>query len=255
VPASLDLANHVAILRASGAALADRAEAAGLAAAVPTCPAWTTAQLLAHQGMVHRWAAAHLRGDDLSKVPKQTEVARTEPDLLGWYRRGLAELLEVLEDAPEDAKAMVFLRDAPRPREFWARRQAHETTIHAVDALAAALGRVPDTADVGIDTATAVDGIDELVCGFMPRGKKSSLADAAPCTIVIEPVDSPAAWTLTVSEGPLRAETGQTRDADVRFAGTAAELYLGLWNRGTAFTAEGRTDIVPLWRHHQRVAW
>ena len=45
--------------------------------------------------------------------------------------------------APDDVEALVFLNDAPAPREFWARRQCHETTMHAVDALAASLGRPP----------------------------------------------------------------------------------------------------------------
>ena len=66
---------------------------------------------------------------------------------------------------------MVFLKDAPPPRRFWARRQAHETTIHSVDAVAAALGRWPTASDVTIDPVLAADGIDELLTGFITRGK------------------------------------------------------------------------------------
>jgi uncharacterized protein (TIGR03083 family) len=258
VPTSLMLDQHVEVLAKSGSRLAGHAQTAGRDAPVPSCPAWTAAKLVAHQGMVHRWAAAHLRGGDLSDVPLQSQVVNDEPDLIGWFRDGLVDLLETIADAPHDVKAMVFLRDAPAPRRFWARRQAHETTIHAVDAQAAELGRLPTTAEVGVSTELAVDGIDELVCGFMPRGKASSLAELAPCTIVIEPNDAPQAWTLTVADGPLHAEPGRTvdeDDVDATFRGTAAGLYLGLWNRGEDFSVNGRTDVLPEWRAHQRVTW
>ena len=42
--------------------------AAGADAPVPTCPGWTVRDLLAHQGMVHRWATAVVRGDDPAGV-------------------------------------------------------------------------------------------------------------------------------------------------------------------------------------------
>jgi uncharacterized protein (TIGR03083 family) len=255
VPTSLMLDQHIEVLAKSGSALADHAEAAGRDAPVPSCPAWTAAHLVAHQGMVHRWAAAHLRGGDLSNVPLQSQVVNDEPDLIGWFRDGLVDLLEAIADAPHDVKAMVFLRDAPAPRRFWARRQAHETTIHSVDAQAAELGRLPTTEEVGVSTELAVDGIDELVCGFMPRGKKSSLVELAPCTIVIETSDMPQAWTLTVGDGPLQTEPGQADDADATFRGTAAGLYLGLWNRGEDFIVDGRADVLAEWRARQRVTW
>ena len=255
MPTSLMLDQHIEVLAKAGTRLADHAEAAGRDAPVPSCPAWTTAHLVAHQGMVHRWACAHLRGGDLSNVPLQSQIVNDEPDLVGWFRFGLVDLLEAIADAPHDLKAMVFLRDAPAPRRFWARRQAHETTIHAVDAQAAELARLPTTDEVGTSTEFAVDGIDELVCGFMPRGKASSLAGLAPCTIVIEPSDAPQASTLTVGEGPLRAEPGRGADADATFRGTSAGIYLGLWNRGEDFTVDGRSDVLGEWRARQRVTW
>jgi hypothetical protein len=106
-----------------------------------------------------------------------------------------------------------------------------------------------------VSTELAVDGIDELVCGFMPRGKKSSLVELAPCTIVIETSDAPQAWTLTVGDGPLQTEPGQADDADATFRGTAAGLYLGLWNRGEDFIVDGRADVLAEWRARQRVTW
>ena len=63
MPTLLSLDDHLAALVRSGAALGEAAAAAGLEAKVPTCPAWDVTDLLVHQGMVHRWAAANLRGE------------------------------------------------------------------------------------------------------------------------------------------------------------------------------------------------
>ena len=143
MPTSLTFSEHLDALETSGGRLADLALEAGLDVAVPTCPAWTTDALVAHQAMVHRWAAAHVRGDDPDVIPSQTEIRTTVDDLVGYYRDGHGALLATFHDAAPDLEAMTFLKDAPAPRDFWARRQAHETTIHMIDALAAVLGRLP----------------------------------------------------------------------------------------------------------------
>ena len=60
MPTSLTFAEHLEALDRSGRRLADLATEAGMDAPVPTCPAWATDALVAHQAMVHRWAAAHV---------------------------------------------------------------------------------------------------------------------------------------------------------------------------------------------------
>ena len=66
-----------------------------------------------------------------------------------------------------------------RHREFWARRQAHETTIHMVDAQAALLGHAPTSGEAALEVSLATDGLDELLRGFFTRGK-SKLYDGTP---------------------------------------------------------------------------
>ena len=133
MPTRLTLDEHLTALRHSGKALSASAAAAGLAARVPTCPSWTVSKLLSHQGMVHRWAAANLRRERDHDTEASLAAAADAPDLLEWYSAGLDELLDTIAATADDADAYVFLNDAPPPRRFWARRQAHETTIHAVD--------------------------------------------------------------------------------------------------------------------------
>ena len=62
MPTLLSLDDHLGALVRSGAALGEAAAAAGQDAKVPTGPARDVTQLLIHQGMVHRWAAATIRG-------------------------------------------------------------------------------------------------------------------------------------------------------------------------------------------------
>jgi hypothetical protein len=126
MPTHLSLEQHLEALVGSGTALREAA-----------------AKLVVHQGMVHRWAAANLRGETDHDTAASRAEGEAAASLLDWYSHGLAALAETLQATPEDAKATVFLRDAPPPRRFWARRRAHETTIHSVDAISAVCRRWP----------------------------------------------------------------------------------------------------------------
>ena len=106
-----------------------------------------------------------------------------------------------IEAADEDVRTIVFLNDAPSPRRFWARRQCHETTMHAVDALSASLGRRPVATDSWIDPVLARDGIDELLGGFLTRNH-SRLRCEEPTTVLVVPTDADESWRLDVSMRP-----------------------------------------------------
>jgi uncharacterized protein (TIGR03083 family) len=256
VGTSLTFDEHVAALEAAGTRLVALAVDAGLDAPVPTCPAWTADALLAHQAMVHRWAAAQVRGDDPAGVPDETTIRTTVTDLPGYYREGHAGLLDALRGAPADLVAMTFLLDAPPPRDFWARRQAHETTIHMVDALAATLGRLPTAAETGVDASLAADGIDELLRGFFTRGR-SKLYDGAEYTFAVAPRDVDRRWLVHVAPR-LQVEPGAAANGegvDAMLTGTAAQLYLVLWNRGDEAELAGRPDVLEQWSATQRITW
>jgi uncharacterized protein (TIGR03083 family) len=257
MPTRLSISEHLEALTTSGTALRDAAAHAGLDAPVPTCPTWDVTDLVAHQGMVHRWAAANLRGEKNHDAKATQADGRAASDILEWYSAGLEALIETLQTTPDDAKAMVFLNDAPPPRRFWARRQAHETTIHSADAVAAALQRWPTAADLSIGAELAADGIDELLCGFITRGR-GKIRTPEPFTVLVKTSDTGHAWTLQVSDDALVTTVGEGAAAevpDVSFTGTAAQLYLSLWNRGEEMVTEGREDALEIWRKQVRVRW
>lgn len=253
MPTSLGFDDHKSVLAAAGRRLAELAESAGDAAEVPTCPGWDVQALLAHQTMVHRWATAHIIGTDPAALPNQTEISRSVADLHHHYAEGLRRLLEALEAAPADLEAMIFLNDAPAAREFWARRQAHETTVHMVDALAAVLGRIPTTDEAAVDRDLALDGIDELLAGFFTRGR-SKLFDGRAFSMLVAPDDSERRWHIQVAE-TLTIATEPTRSPRLSISGQAATIYLGLWNRGDEVTLTGDTTLMDRWRQTQKVRW
>ena len=204
MPTELTAEQHLEGLRAAMVAFVRYADRAGLSARVPTCPDWTVRDLVTHQGMVHRWAAALLRDDTPEAVyPDAFETeGRQAVDPLEWLRDGAVELARTIAAAPLDARAIVFLNDAPAPRAFWARRQCHETTMHAVDALAAALGREPTPSETWIDPELAGDGIDELLGGFLTRPR--SLRSATEQLLVVAPTDADDRWEVRVARRPRR---------------------------------------------------
>ena len=252
MPTQLTTAQHLAGLSEALRAFVRYADRAGLEAWVPTCPDWTVLDLVAHQGMVHRWAAALLGGER----PTDEEVAayeasgRDSEHPLRWLADGAAALAEAVNGASDDVEALVFLNDAPPAREFWARRQCHETTMHAVDALAASLGRPPRPDEVWIDPELAGDGIDELLGGFLTRPRSRLRCDEE-ALLVVAPDDLADWWEVGMGPRPAvttRRTTGDEPpdEADWELTGGAVELYLRLWNR---------TEPPEEWRRLTAVTW
>lgn len=224
---------------------------------VPTCPGWTVLDLVAHQGMVHRWATDHLRGRRGVDAQAYESEGRASGDELGWFDAGATALLQALVDAPDDLDAPVFLQNAPAAKFFWARRQCHETTIHAVDAMAARLGRAPRAEETWINDRVALDGIDELLAGFVPRPRRWAVHTETATSLLVRPAGADVAWHVTFSpEAPAvtRRLSGTDRApvAEHQIVGDPVGLYLGLWNR--AEPEEAGEDL-RWWRDLMRVTW
>lgn len=256
MPTRLDVATHLEGLRQALLAFVRYAGEAGLKAPVPTTPEWNVRQLVAHQGMVHRWAAGQLRGEQVDAERAERE-GQTSADPLAWLEDGAIDLAAAIARAAADVEALVFLHDAPPPRAFWARRQCHETTIHAVDALAAALGRMPVAADTWISEALALDGVDELLRGFVTRSR-SRLRSDEPLVVAVCPDGADRAWRVALSPEPAVTEVvagghDACAGADLHLSGGAVALYLTLWNRSAEVVPEGGS--LDLWRELSAIRW
>jgi uncharacterized protein (TIGR03083 family) len=243
----------IAAVGGQGERLAAAADRAGLTAPVPTCPDWTVRDLLLHIGGVHRWAATFVgqaRTEPID-IGEPHEIADSLPDdagLVAWFRDGVTGLVDVLTAAPADLDCWKFMRTAPSGSSFWARRQAHETTIHSVDAEAAAGLPSP------IPSSLAVDGVDELLCGFLPRNRR--LHADTDRSVLVSATDTGDHWLISYGpDRPAASRVPDPVDTDATLAGTAAELYLSLWNRRPWHGLSSDEGLAELWADKVQVCW
>lgn len=240
----MDVSALVAQIAAQGSLLADAAARAGWDAAVPPCPDWTVRDLVTHVGGVHRWAAEIVRdglsGEQAAEVGS-VGVGPADPQLLDWYRDSNAVLVEALQAAPASLDCYAFL-PAPSPLAFWARRQAHETAIHRVDAESVS-GRASALA-----ADFAQDGIDEMASGFARRRRRFEREGS----LVLAATDGPS-WRAVFEAERVTLTPGDA-SADATVTGTSSDLYLWLWNRPSAATVSGDAEVAAQWGR-VRVRW
>jgi uncharacterized protein (TIGR03083 family) len=246
---------HIEALRAEGELMAVATAAANPGAGVPTCPEWKVRDLVRHLGGVHRWATAYVAGARMEAGDVRLEdVVGTWPEdaaLAEWNRRGCAALADALAAAPDDLRCWTFL-PAPSPRAMWARRQAHETAIHRVDAELAAQRPLGPFGPV-----FAADGVDELLTCFVPR-RSSNLAKDTPASLSVRCSDTDAAWVVHIGPEGVTTSTGAAGSrTDCSVRGAAADLYLALWNRAgpEGLDVEGDVDVLGLFLDTVHVRW
>ncbi|WP_371582605.1 maleylpyruvate isomerase family mycothiol-dependent enzyme [Streptomyces sp. NBC_01314] len=240
----METAEHIRALDEEGRLLATAARKAGTDAEVPTCPEWRVRDLVRHTGAVHRWATAFLAEGRSSPHPLESGPDLDGDPLLTWFETGHRRLVDTLRTTPADVDCWSFL-PAPSPLAFWARRQAHETSVHRADAESALGGELGEPS---VDFA--VDGIDELLLGFHARGR-SRVRTGTPGVLRVRATDTDAAWTVRLSSEPPvaeRAEASTAGAADCEIAGPAPRLYLSLWNRLPLPAVTGDSSLAELWR-------
>jgi uncharacterized protein (TIGR03083 family) len=258
----MEIAEHIAAVGHEAKLFAEAARQGGLYAEVETCPGWSARDLVRHLGMIHLWAASHVAypHDDPSYESEEEEHAAfagfwpalgvfwpDDGDLIDWYLRTNANLVDSLESASPDVAAWTFL-PAPSPLAMWARRQAHETAVHRFDAQHAA------GAESGFDPVFASDGIDEILAGFAPR--KEQFPTPTTRNMVVHAEDTDHRWHLTLAPDGITTVRGDG-PADLTLTGAASDLYLTLWNRGkdSRIKVEGDRELLDLWHGGVRVRW
>ncbi|MCM2390731.1 maleylpyruvate isomerase family mycothiol-dependent enzyme [Streptomyces albipurpureus] len=244
----METAELITSLVEDGRSLATAASTAGLEAAVPTCPGWQVRDVLRHTGEVHRWATAFLVEKHTEYHPAVSETALDGAELVAWFREGHEALVDALVRAPDELRCWTFL-PAPSPLSFWARRQAHETAIHRVDA-ESALGGAPSP----LPPVFAADGIDELLTGFHAR-PKSRVRSEVPLTLRVRTTDTEDVWTVHITTDTPHTVRDGDGPVDCELIGTAQQLYLTLWNRLplSTVTIDGDQGPALLWQERSAV--
>jgi uncharacterized protein (TIGR03083 family) len=217
------------------------------AAAVPSCPGWTVADLTRHVGEVYLHKTLAMREGAEPEPWPPAELAVQEPlALLDRAYAGLRE--EFATRQPEDAAGSWYGPD--QTVGFWARRMAQETVIHRIDA---ELGTGQAVAPVPADLA--VDGIDELLKVFVEYsvaewgGAFADILSGSPGRGYAVRTDG-AAWRVRTGPGLFEVADGTgDGEADVTVSGPPAAVLRWVWNREapgepSGVTVDGDPDAV-----------
>lgn len=151
-----------------------------------------------------------------------------------------AALLDALEGLPTDFPIWNWFGIEPPIPGFYHRRMAQEIAVHRWDAEAAVGTTTP------IDTALAVDGIDEFLTMFL--GNVSEGVDLGG-SLHLHATDADAEWVIRNDGGRLVA-TPEHAKADVAVRGTASDLDLFLANRvpPAALDVVGDAAVAAAWK-------
>ena len=250
----MKITEHIDALQREGRLLAAAATRTELDAPIPTCPDWRMRDLVRHVGGVHRWATGYV-GDRRTEVwdVDLDDIVGTWPadlDLIDWFREGHTRLVHTLASAPPDLDCFTFLA-APSPLAMWARRQAHETAMHRVDA------ESPGSTITKFHPAFAADGVDELLSCFItrPRPRRAPKV-SSPRSIHVHTTDTGDDWHIQIGLEDV-VTSRHSSPADCTITAAAGDLYLFLWNRRSdaGISVDGDRDLLSLWRKDVQIRW
>jgi uncharacterized protein (TIGR03083 family) len=214
---------YVRTIRDDTDRFADAAEEAGIDAAVPSCPGWTIAELTQHVGNVQRTWTQHVTNRSTEPPDFSLLGAPAPPgdERFEWVRDGGHALADALAATPEATPVWVFAGSGTV--RFWARRQAHEITVHRCDAELAA-GRLG-----AIDADVAADGVDEYF-ELLPLMPAAQAAKGAGETIHFHCTDREVEWLAVLTENGIVMRPEHAK-GDVALRGPANAVLLAVWNR------------------------
>lgn len=228
---------------------------ADLSATVPTCPDWTLEQLVLHMGGALRWAGTLVRTRAPKNIPDEQVPRGDGPEKQGdaaaldaW----LAEAGELVVDALREAgpEAEVWSWAGHRTSGFWARRMAHEITVHRADAtLAAGLPYevAPDIAADAIDEWLEIVEVLGRRRGTEPplragAGVHLHATDAAP--------ELNAEWLVEGTGDGFVWRRGHEKAA-VALRGPLTSVLLAFYGRlpldGSGLEVVGDRDVLEFW--------
>lgn len=164
-------------------------------------------------------------------------------DVFTFFDDRLATLLDVLARTDPESPAWHFSPAAPKTAAFWFRRMAHETTVHRIDAQAAAGSTAP------VEPPFAADGVDEVLTRLIQRDSAGWAGATWSGTVLYRTVDAGRTWTVRLVPGQLpRALPQQVGEPDACVVGVADSVYRAAWGRPSTAVVSGATALVDATR-------
>jgi uncharacterized protein (TIGR03083 family) len=216
-----------------------------LATSVPSCPGWTVRDLVAHIAQVYEHKIECTRlGHAPEPWPPEWPGADQPVD---WYRDAHGRLLAMFDENDATSPSATWW-PADQTVGFWARRMAHETAVHRVDA---ELARGVETP---IDAELATDGVDELL-RIMLEGDWSDDADDAATGQRVAIETGGRVWDVVLDRGAMTVSDGGG-SSDARLGGAPSDVLLWLWGRAgdDRVTYEGDAETYRVLRERLTMA-
>lgn len=193
---------------------------------VPSCPGWTTRDLLAHVVNVLRQKLPVMRGR-LTVAPAADSwqrAAPTDPELPAALLSTAEEVVTLLRQMGPGVELWSWY-ERDHSSAFWARRLAHELAIHRVDS-DLAVGVPP-----GCDPQLAADGVGELATVFLDRPGRQLTDDGPDALLHLHGTDIPCEWSVGLTSTGMSATPGHSTLAQAELRGPVVSLYLWGWGR------------------------
>jgi uncharacterized protein (TIGR03083 family) len=212
---------------------------------VPSCPEWTTADLVGHLGRVHR-LVNHIITERLQTPPPDrrnlfTAPAKATPDdLADWFAEGATALTETFRTT--DPATAVWTWGPSQTVGFWLEVQAVEAAVHRWD-LEGSIGSPQP-----VDEELAADGVAQFLDVVVPfRRTMESLPPMEGERYRFRRKGGSASWSIALEPAGPRP-LGEDEQADAELVGTASDLLLFLWHRIPGEPLLARGDAKALQR-------
>lgn len=210
---------------------------------IPHIDGWHVRSVIGHTAWVLRYATLVLDADP-SDPPSRSAVPEPPPgpEVLDWFTEAATSLQAKLADTDMDALRPTFT--GPQPSSWWARRLAHELSMHRWDAESAFTSPEP------IDARQAKDGIDEVFEVFTPHRMQFDELAGNGETVHLHATDiDDGEWFLTYGPDAVTWEHAHAK-GDVAVRGPVADLLLMMWGRLPCSRLElfGDASLIDRWQ-------
>lgn len=232
--------------------------AADLSATVPTCPDWSLEDLVRHMGGALRWVDALVRSRAQENVPRDQIKLGAGPEARGdaaaldaWLAESGELVVGALREAGPDTRVWSWQGDSTSG--FWARRMAHEITVHRADATL--------TAQVPYEVAPeiAADALDEWldIILFIQRirGQEEAFRlDGPTRSLHLHATDADPAlnaeWLVEFGADGVRWRRGHEK-ATVALRGPLTSVLLAFYRRlpldAPGLEVLGEREVLEFW--------
>jgi uncharacterized protein (TIGR03083 family) len=211
----------------------------GLDADVPTCEEWDVASLVDHVSRLYSRIGFYLSHRITERPESVPELPEGKPlDVLSGR---LDELVLALAECEPDTPVWNWVFDGSGTAAFWARRMAHESSVHRYDAQASHGVVQP------IDSELAGDGIDEFIDVIAPRIYGREGASGPTGSVAMSSSDD-GSWLLALEPNGI-SRLDVLSEPDVTVHATSSALLLATCGRvpWTSLAVTGDTDLLTRW--------